>query len=643
MRAVRRAIGILNLGPRWVFFRVRYEARKRVGLLARSSPLRTWDQIALPSGELSLSHWFYLPAAYEEDASLYEAEDVLKGNFVFFQHRTVAAGIPPRWSRNPLTDEAAAEGIHWSRLAAFAHGDIKVIWELSRFGWAYTLARAYARREDRRYAAGFWTLFESWLESYPPNAGAGWMCGQEAAFRLMATTFAVAVLSDSAESTPNRLDRFRKFVRATGQRIGANLQYALSQANNHGVSECVGLITAALVLPETPEAESWLRLGLGALETQLGELVYSDGGFSQHSSNYHRVLLDDLMWCETIFRRTQCATPSWLLQAARRSLDFLNRIVDPASGRVPLYGPNDGARVLPLADSAFLDFRPTLQAGFALFYGVRRLPAGPWDEAAYWLCGNAAWSGVGRESTWEETAKYHAPESGMLIWENSGTRLFMRCPRRMRHRPTQADMLHVDVFRRGVPITVDPGTFSYHDRGRFRGALGEASVHNTMTFDGAEPMERISRFLYFPWPTGKAGWTDSTQRTFQAEHGLWRRLGIRHLRRVSASGMEFRVCDLIEGRGTHVFRLHWLLEDWPYEWDRLGQRILLALPDQRFEIRWKAPASASVSLVRGDPETQRGWQAPHYFEAMPALSLAIEGRFEGQMELETCFLPLPPA
>ncbi|MDP3186280.1 MAG: hypothetical protein Q8M58_13520, partial [Anaerolineales bacterium] len=39
--------------------------------------------------------------------------------------------------------------------------DIKFIWEPARFGWAFTLGRAYHISKDEKYAEAFWRFFET--------------------------------------------------------------------------------------------------------------------------------------------------------------------------------------------------------------------------------------------------------------------------------------------------------------------------------------------------------------------------------------------------------------------------------------------------------------------------------------------------
>ncbi len=543
------------------------------------------------------------------------------------------------------------------------------------------------------------------------------MCGQEATFRLMAVTFACEQCASAPATTKERVGKFQSFVLATGRRIAANLDYALSQSNNHGVSECVGLITAASLLPADRTSEAWKRRGLRELERQLAELVFPDGAFSQHSAIYHRVLLDDLLWVASRLRQGGQEVPAWLIDAGARAVTFIAALMNPDTGRVPLYGANDGAQVLPLADADFLDFRPVVQAGFHVFHGRRFLPEGPWDEKTAWLEdggqkteGGAMPEAVGQRA--EDGGRIratrvldaplrtpasdfrhptsgsaqHFPDAGCLSWQSGEARLFFRCPTHFRHRPSQADLLHVDLEWRGHPIAHDAGTYSYnpgtgqpgdsedpadpsgisgsparerrernpdptHDlplltpratgsaRPLFKsGALSAAAVHNTIAFDGEEPREKAGRFLYLPWPRGQAGWNGNND-VFEATHDGWGKLGLTHQRRVSSPGPDrFVVTDMMSGGGRHRGRLHWLLADWPYAFDADESRLVLRTPAGDYAVSWSVPAG-NVSLVRADPGSARGWWSPHYSQAKPALSLAVEFEFSGECRIETRFGP----
>lgn len=611
-----------HLGPRWLGFRLLHAWRLRSGALRHATPAVPWSEVPAPGLFLADTQ---LRSGYDVQdwgaGAVADGTDILEGRFRVFSLPPVNLGHPPRWWDNPLGAAGAGIDRHWTASGDAAGGDIKCLWELSRFAWAFTLARAHAKTRDPAFSGCFWGLFEDWCAANRPNWGPQWMCGQEAAFRLMAVVFAAEATGVPQAQRPG----LSRFVVATGRRIAANLSYALSQKNNHGISECVGLITAALVLPDFSASKTWLERGLCELRAQLEELVYADGSFAQHSIVYQRVVLHDLVWCVHRLRVARQTVPEWMVAAGVRTLDFLLKVTDPRTGRAPLFGSNDGANVLPLADGEFPDFRPVVQMAAAVFHRELPLPAGPWDEAAWWLV--ESWEEL-RRTDWPQTpACIHATEGGYLQLSSAGNRLFLRCPTRFRHRPGQADMLHVDVWHRGEAVAKDGGTFSYNSSERFT-ALASAAHHNVLTVDGAEPMQKFSRFLYLPWPAGTAKEIDGG---WAATHDGYASLGIVWTRWVGLRlGGGFIVRDNIHGCAGRLLRWHWRLADRPW---RLGEGGVTDCENDGVSLQWHLPPSATLRMVRADAVTAYGWSSSHYASVEPACALLIETQAHADVEV----------
>ncbi len=627
VRKGRLAWGMLRYqGLRWVLFRLRYALRMRSGALARRAPLVAWSEVPLatvpprPLAWPDTSHWPKEATSWG-DCCIAQAAKISEGEFELFSHHRMRLGFPPNWRRNPFSGQIVPRGGHWSELGDFDFGDIKTIWEPSRFSWAYTLVRAHARTGDERHAKTFWRLLEDWCEANPPNEGVNWKCGQESTFRLMAVAFAVAQFARLQATTPARMETWSRFVTATGRRIAANLDYALSQSNNHGVSECVGLITAALASTETDETREWRDMGFRQLQAQLAEIVYPDGGFSQYSVIYHRVLLDDLYWLIVVLRAANEEVPGWVVDKTRSALEFLAELVDPQTGGAPLLGSNDGSQIRPLDEGDYADLRGTVQAGYALLVGTRALPAGPWNEDAFWLTGREPGTlperAVSRRETW------HAPEFGAFQWLSGDARLFLFCPTRFRHRVVQVDMLHADVWWRGRAVAHDAGSYSYNAADRFAGAFSAAAVHNVPTLAGVEPLRHASRFFYLPWPRGTAGWSPNG-RQFCATHDAYGSAAAIERRIESPLPGVFVVTDVIRVSQPGKVRLHWLLADWKWTLDAYAACVFAPLDEGRYSLEWNSSVEASgASLVRADPVTSRGWWSPYYLDVEPAVSLEL--------------------
>jgi asparagine synthase (glutamine-hydrolysing) len=555
------------------------------------------------------------------------AERIQKGELQYFEHTWVHVGRPPQWHTNPFTGQHITPDRHWSHISEFAHGDIKIIWEPSRFSFVYALVRAYWRTSDEHYAELFWRLLEHWRIQNSPQQGPNWQCGQEISLRVMAWCFGLYGFLLSSTTTAARIAALAQMIAVSGHRIEANLSYALSQYNNHGISEGMGLWTIGMLFPEFRSAARWRERGRHVLETQGRDLIYDDGSFAQHSVNYHRLMLHDYLWAMRLGEVQGQPLSAELKQRVCQAGTFLYHIQDAKSGRLPNYGQNDGALILPLSNCDYWDFRPVIQAIRYLTTGTHCYPAGPWNEELLWLFGPAALTAPLVPST---RLDIQANIGGYYTLRSSTGFVFTRCAT-FRHRPSQADMLHVDLWWHGQNVALDAGTYSYNAPQPWANPLAHTGYHNTVTVDGLDQMERVSRFLWLPWVRGRVLRTqrssDHQLAYWEGEHDGYQRLrpSVRHRRGILRLGDDYwLVLDALQSSGEHRYRLHWLLSDLMYVWDEKAGHVELLTPVGVYHLQTGTMSrTGTYSLVRADAHSARGWRAPSYGSREPALSVAL--------------------
>lgn len=648
-----RAKGLLNhFGLRWLAFRAVYLAKLKLGWWQWRLPAGTWPQFPLSHflNSLPLANetanatyratipFFFRPADYPHlrenfapEPAVAQAEQLLTGRIIYFDHLPVKTGFPPHWQRNPLTGREAPANRHWSQIDDFALGDIKLIWEASRFTFVYALARAYAHTADERYPAGFWQLLENWQQHNPPQLGPNWKCGQETTFRVMAWLFGLHAFTHSPATTPERVAMLAQMVAVSGQRIEANLAYALSQQNNHGISEGVGLWTIGLLFPELKQSGRWRAKGRRVLESQATTLIDQDGAFAQHSFNYQRLMLHDYVWAIQLGQLHGQPLSQQLKDKIGQAGRFLYQLQDEITGRLPNYGQNDGAHILPLTNCHSQDYRPVIQAIHYLTTGKRCYPAGPWDELLFWLFGPDSLAAPQEPPARRDLAAAH---SGYYTLRSSSGFVFTRCGP-FQHRPGQADTLHLDLWWRGQNIALDPGTYSYNAPAPWNNPLAQTTYHNTITVDGQEQMKRAGKFLWLPWlkaqttTVGKWPLAPGFNLVWQGHHNGYEALSVHYERAIGRLPDEgWLILDRLTSPAGHDYRLHWLLGNWPYEWQ--GELLLLHSPAGAYQLRvgclrpgTNETIPAQISLIRADPQSPHGWQAPTYFQRQPALSLTL--------------------
>jgi asparagine synthase (glutamine-hydrolysing) len=355
-----------------------------MGSYERKLPCGSWSQE--PQGRLNQPMAFGPPSlvggGLGSVSAVRKADAILAGQLPWYSHHTFPVGFPPDWFYDPwCAERQPVERKHWSRISEFAAGDIKAVWEQGRFGFVLPLVRAFAWTGDARYVEAFWQATEDWRDKNPPQVGVHWKCGQEVALRLIAWVFGFFVFRGHAATTARRESMLAEMVEVSGRRIEAHIDYALSQKNNHGTSEATGLFTAGLVLSN----QRWIARGCTLLDQLANELIYSDGAFSQHSTNYQRLMLHTYLWAIRLGEAYGCPLLSTAIEQVRRAGRWLLSLLSHENGRVPNLGANDGAHLFDLTDLGYLDYRPTVQAVGLVTEGGRWLPPGPWDELAAWL------------------------------------------------------------------------------------------------------------------------------------------------------------------------------------------------------------------------------------------------------------------
>lgn len=646
-----------EMGAGWLLYRLAHAAQHRTGLARLRNWPHSWayERRRTLSADVDarLDHWrsshrFFFSEDGNEIASavaafpgaVAEADALLAGQWSYFRTTPMRVGFPPQWNREPLSGKEAPLNQHWAAFSEQQYGDIKLIWEASRFGPVFALARAYVVTRDEKYPEAFWRLIESWATDNQPQMGPNWRCGQEASFRIMAWYFALHAFANSPHTTSERLRRLVLMIAVHAARIERNIGYALSQNNNHGVSEAVALWTVGLLSPELRDAERWRKKGRRLLERLAPEQIYSDGSYIQHSVMYHRLMLHDFLWAMRLGELNSQLLSERLYGAIQRAVDFLAAMVDPLSGAAPNYGSNDGACVLPLNGCGYEDLRPVLQAANYLVRREHLYGVGPWDEDLLWLFGPTALHRAKKQQP-EVTA---APstvqgDSGYFVMRGPETSAMIRCAR-YRHRPAQADQLHMDLRWRGLSLVCDAGTYLYNGAAPWENALAKTSVHNTVTVDDQDQMVRFGRFLWLHWAQGDTELfrTGSPVRhdLWQGRHDGYRDAGVIHRRAVLRFNDQWVVVDDVCGVGRHAARLQWLLSDFPCEIQKHSAEITFQTPRGQFFVNLWCSQPATFSLVRGgqrllgpamtgyETDVLRGWFSPSYAVRKPAVSVALE-------------------
>ncbi len=552
------------------------------------------------------------------------AEKALAGEYLFFNHWFGNLGWPPNFNRDPVNDIDWPAGEHWLGTARSGppRDDIKLVWEASRFSLAYHFARAYVRSSDKKWANSFWEMFDAWIEQNPPQMTVAWGCGQEITFRLMAMIFAAIATLKSSAATDERLYALSRFAWQSGKHIDININQARMQGNNHALSEAVCVWTIGLLFPEFKESGKWRDLGAKVLACETRRQIYNDGSYVQHSLNYHRVMMDDLIWAIRLGEINNAVLPKTVHDRFARAVGWLREMADPDSGRVPNYGSNDGALVLPLSSCDYLDYRPIIQASHYLLRRQRFFEPGCWDEKMLWLFGAESLNAPKTSSA--KQPQFAANDGGYYILRGDKSHAMIRC-HSYKNRPSQADMLHLDIWHEGQNVLRDAGSYLYYCQEPWKMYFRNTAAHNTVEIDGLNQMVKGPKFLWFNWAKGNlisfGSSSDGKAGYFEGNHLGYKRLPgkVIHSRSVCRIEDSFIVSDQITGAGSHRVALNWRL--CPADWNQSDNSFSADLNDEKVTLKVLTLHGQSCNL-----EMVESWESLYYGQRTqcPGIRLSLE-------------------
>lgn len=515
---------------------------------------------------------------------------------------------PPDWHENPMNQERANADVLWWKLADFDTrvGDIKLVWEASRFNWGLIFAQRIALG-DTKSLSRLNDWLSDWCIKNPPYRGVNWKCGQEASIRVLHLAMASIILNQVKKPLPELVALIELHL----QRIAPTLRYAMSQDNNHGTSEAAALFVGGSWLDSLgiSKGKHWQQLGRKWLENRAKRLIGVDGSFSQYSVNYHRVVLDTFSMVEVWRKHLALTEFSETLQSRLIAASkWLAAITNEKTGDAPNLGANDGARLLPLTDGDYRDFRPSVQLAMVLFAGRRAYSAlGDWNIPLIWLNIELP------QTVMQASVSAQFDNGGYAILRNDSVMALLRYPR-FRFRPSQADLLHLDLWKDGVNLLRDAGTYSYHTEPKYLNYFPGTISHNTIQFDDRDQMPRLSRFLFGNWLKTKEI-ERLSERNGQISFAASYRdsYGVYHKRCVMLTDFKLTVCDEIHGF-TQKAILRWRLA--PADWTIEGSQVTSQYGHLNVQ--------ATMPIMR--MQMLSGWESRFYLQKteIPVLEIEVE-------------------
>lgn len=497
---------ISNMGLRYFAYRISHELEKKLKLVKKKYPVNPPQVQFVSLEQLKKSASFVLgqqqsampknpsPALEEK------AKRILNGEIRFFNHEWKKLGLDFDWITNPDSGFRYDGKKHWSEIQDFSasSGDIKFVWEKSRFSYLLTIMRNdFHFGQD--HSEFVFSEIESWIEANPVNQGPNWKCSQEISLRIFNWCFLLDFYKHSEALTEARWNKIQQVIYWSLHHVYHNINFSrIAVRNNHAITETLFLALSEMLFPFIPETKIWSAKGRKWLEQEIDYQIYDDGTYLQFSMNYHRVVIQLLSLGISVSERNKKPFSPKVYEKAYKSLDFLYQCLQEENGMLPNYGSNDGALFFPLSDQDYRDYRPQLNHLHVLLTGKHMYPDQPeMAEDAFWLQSPTA-GRLKLEPLVKKEGAISFPIGGYYLVRQEKAFTMIRCGKH-KDRPHQADNLHLDVWIGGENVLRDSGTYKYNTDKVFTDYFTGTVSHNAVSIGEKSQMLKGGRFIWYFW------------------------------------------------------------------------------------------------------------------------------------------------
>ena len=433
------------------------------------------------------------------DALKEKMDHLLKGDVLFFGKTWKPLGEGYDWVTNPETGYHYDANQHWTKINDFSldAGDIKFVWEKSRFSWLLTVCR-YDYHFDEDHSDFAISQILDWIEKNPLNCGPNYKCSQETSIRILNWLFVLNFYRKSVALTEDRWNIIITSIYWQTDHVMKNINFSrIAVRNNHAITETLTLYLMGLMFPMMKGANSWKRKGKKWFEQEITYQIEDDGTFIQDSMNYHRVVVQLLTYAIALADKHEEKFSDVVYEKAYWSLNFLYQCQEPSNGWLPNYGANDGALFFPLSDNDYRDYRPQLDVLHGLLTGHSLYNT--YFEDAHWvghrICPNRKCFSILEKQF--GIVKFES--SGYYLIREKDTLTFIRCG--LFKTNGSNDQLHLDVWYKGNNVLMDGGSYRYNtDEKTVRYFAGTES-HNTIMIGDFDMMQKGARFMWFYPPS----------------------------------------------------------------------------------------------------------------------------------------------
>lgn len=567
------------------------------------------------------------------------AASLLAGHFsahgVDWPQRDAADPFPAEmWRLDPVTGKLWPGAEIYCYDISYRHardiGDVKYVWDYNRLQFLQPLAAAVALDGRPDALRAIESAISSWKAANPPFGGLGWNSGIELALRAVTLVLVVSLCGEHLSANT------RSDIHAI---LHAHLYWmrrypsGFSSANNHLVSEVMAEFIVASVLPDEPGAVKIADHARHALEHEAGLQLLADGVGAEQSPTYGAFTAEMLLIADLVARQFGKPLGPVVSERLRAFARFV-AVLSDADGAVPAIGDDDEGRVLSLSHEREAAYPASVARAIAGHLGEAPMVPASGDKPEL------------RNALFPDRGVHAAPADGIHRHDIGGYCVVreQRAGKRVKlvldHGPLgylsiaahgHADANAIALSLDDKPVLVDAGTYLYHSGGVWRDWFRGTGAHNTVRLAGLDQSTISGPFNWSHKANASLGRVEDGEAwSLTARHdGYAKRLGVEHVRTVSAAPAGIEIVDRLVGTGSPEAEV--IFQFAPGLDVSAGEGGWSVHRDGAPVARLSFSEAGGVSVSSGgDTPGQGGWVSPNFGTKLPAPRLVWRGRLPAE-------------
>lgn len=435
------------------------------------------------------------------------------------------------------------------------NSDIKYPWELSRFHFASILGQAFLLTEKIEFYNKFKNLTIDWIQKNPINYGVNWVSSMDVSIRACNLILAYHFFENMIGEDNEFRDKIIQLLYAHGNHIFNNLENKTAVKNNHYLSNLVGLIWVGLFFDKyeiNKDHKIWLDFGLRELEIELDKQFFDDGTNFEASTYYHCFVSEMVVYTYILLKLNKIKISENFSYTVKKMMLFINRLLYK-NNQIPLIGDVDSGRFLLFSNARIYEhnFKHLLYI-YNSFNQNSQFRLGVSNKNIkldiFWITSRNTFHNFDQDNI-----QHMFKDSGYYFLDDSNISLVIRCGKNGTNGHgghTHNDLLSIYVSYNGIPIFVDPGTYTYSSNYHMRNLFRSTKYHNTVQINKLEQnnFHKKAIFDLNEDADSKVLAYDYFEKKFIGEHsGYLKKIGKTHTRDLKINNERLYIIDEIFG------------------------------------------------------------------------------------------------